>query len=407
MPPHFSEAERGRFLGELWPKWHRGVHHFRRPFSRPMATEADYWEVVRNWSREVRTGLRAVHPRWVDEDLLPSDADGGLRSFCRRLDDRNERDWYLYQPDGVQQWNPALWHRAVELLRPILEHVGGLPPGGIRFELFLGRYSRTVTGVHRDEADGLAFVALGPKRLYFWPRETFEDRWASPDRTHFQTGVWGFERYLDSAIVVEADAGDIIYWPRGYYHVGASPDHWSGMVTLSLWWQASAQRAVQAVVDTLLSRDGVPAAYPLDFGDLASAAASLPTALRDASGAARRALEAHWDDALSDAWARVVTGYGFLTTPAPQLVAGSRAARYFVRHPIAVVEVAGRPVVFACGHRLRALPGGDPALAGRLRGLPLGGTLDVRAALASDALPSAERDQLLAGLEAVGALVPA
>lgn len=400
MTPHFADGERDRFFDQLWPRWDREVHLFRRPFSSPLATEQDYWEVLRNWSQEVRSGQRFVHPRWIDEDLLPSAADDSLSAFCRRVESRNPQDWYLYEPDGVQQWNPALWHRAVELLRPILRRLGGLPPGGIRFELFHGRYSRTVTGIHRDEADGLAFVTQGPKRMFFWPRGTFEDQWANADRTHFQAGIWSYEKHLDSAIVVEAEAGDIIYWPRSYYHIGASPDHWSGMVTLSIWWQASAQRAIRAVVNALLDGGGAPVTYPLELDDMAAGARSVPTALVDASEAALSALSARGNDALAEAWARVVTAYGFLTTPAPRKVSGRRAARYFLRHPIAVVELGGRLEIFACGHKLPAVSNG---LSDRLRGLSVGQTIEVQTIESAPA----ERDRLLAALEAVGAIVPA
>jgi len=406
MTFHFAADERQRFFDELWRHWHRGVHLFRRPFSSPLATEEDYWEVIKNWSREVRAGKRAVHPRWIDEDLLPSDAEQSLADFCRRVEGKDQQDWYLYQPDGVQLWNPALWHRAVELLRPILERVGGLPPGGIRFELFLGRYSRTVTGIHRDEADGLAFVTLGPKRLYFWPRESFQDRWASPDRTHFQTGIWNFERHLDSAIVVDADAGDIIYWPREYYHIGAAPDHWSGMVTLSIWWQAPAQRAIQIIVNSILNGDGAPVIYPLKLDDIAAGAQSVPAALVHASEAARAALSSRWNETLAEAWARAVTGYGFLTTPAPQRITGSEATRYFVRHPIAVVEIAGRPQVFACGHKLPAPADRALALAEEIQRRSVGETIQLPAEFAGAASANAEQDRLLAALRAVGAIVP-
>jgi 50S ribosomal protein L16 3-hydroxylase len=406
MTPHFDETERRRFVERLWTKWGREVHLFRRPFSSLLATREDFWVVLKNWSQEVRSGKRFVHPRWIDQDLLPSDADDGLDAFFRRVEIRNDQDWYLYEPDGVQQWNPLLWHRAVELLRPILERVGGLPPGGVRFELFLGRYSRTVTGIHRDEAEGLAFVTQGPKRLYFWPRETFQDRWATADRTHFQTGIWSFEKHLDSAIVVEAEVGDVIYWPHSYYHIGASPEKWSGMVTMSIWWQASAERAIQALVDSLLSGRGSPVTYPLAFDDMAAAARTVPAALQSASEAARAALGAHWNAALAQAWARVVTAYGFLTTPAPQEVVSNGATRYFVRHPIVALEIEGRCLVFACGHRLAGLTGEARALAGRLQALPIGQTFDVQAL---DVAPSAAsaRDRLLNSLQSVGAIVPA
>jgi len=406
MTPYFAEGERQRFFDQLWAKWDREVHLFRQPFSSPLATEHEYWEVLKSWSREVRAGKCFVHSRWVDHDLLPSDADQGLASFCRRVESKDPQDWCLYQADGVQQWNPAFWHRLAELVRPIIERVGGLPPGGMMLDLFLGRYDRTPTGIHRDEADVLAFVTLGPKRLYFWPRETFEGPWATPDGSHFQTGIWSYEKHLDTAIVVEANAGDVIYWPRGYYHIGASPDHWSGMMTLTMWWQASAQRAVRFVVDSLCKGDGAPVIYPLKLDELAAGAQSLPAALAAASDAALSTLNAHWHDALAEAWARVVTAYGFVTPPARWKLTAGNAARYFVRHPIVVVEIDGQRQVFACGHKLPTPSSAASELADRLQRLSVGQTIEVHAELDVAASATAERNRMLAALQAVGAIVP-
>ena len=405
MRPHFAEAERRLFLDQLFGKWDREVHLFRQPFAAPLATEREYWDVLGRWAREVRAGRIFVQPRWVENDLLPSEADADLRSFCRRVDERGPQDWCLYQADGVQQWSPVFWHRLAELVRPILERVGGLPPGGMMLDLFLGRYDRTPTGIHRDEADVLAFVTLGPKRLYFWPRETFEAPWATPEGSHHQTGIWSYEKHLDAAIVVEADAGDVIYWPRGYFHIGAAPDHWSGMLTLTMWWQSSAERAVRTVLSSLLPGDGAPVRYPLRLDALATEAGSVPAALASASGAALSTLGARWEGVLAEAWARVATAYGFVTPPARQAVTGPRAARYFVRHPIAVVEIDGRRQVFACGHKLPAPAAGD--LANRLQALVVGRTFAVDQDLDVPASGDAARDQLLAGLHAVGAIVPA
>lgn len=393
MSAYFDAGERERFLGTLWEHWGRDVHHFRQPFAKPLASEAEYFEVLKGWAGEVRAGRCLAQTRWLEEDLLPSEADADLSAFCRRVESRGPQDWCLYQADGAQVWSPALWHRLSELVRPVLAHVGGLPPGGMMLDLFLGRYDRTGTGIHRDEADVLAFVTRGPKRLYFWPRARFEGRWATPDRSHFQTGIWSYEKHLEGAIVVEAQAGDVIYWPRDYFHIGASPDHWSGMMTLTMWWQASAQSAVRYVFDSLCRAEGETVVYPLRLESLADAARAVPEALRSASEGALSTLNAQWEARVAEAWARVATAYGFVMPPG--LLPRPANGRCVVRHPIAVVAIAGRPQVFACGHRLPTPSAAGLALARRVEAAALGESLELP--------PDPLRDALFAS----GAIAPA
>lgn len=403
MSAHFAASEVEAFLDQLWRVWGRTPHLFRRPFSAPLATAADYWEVLLGWAREVRAGRRFASPRWIENGLLPEEGDGGVEAFCARVDARHKGDWYLYQADGVQQLHPPIWHRLIELVRPILAHEGGLPPGGNMLDLFLGRYDRTPTGIHRDEGEVLAFVTLGPKRLHFWPRETFPTPWAAPERTHFQTGIWGYEKHLDRAITLEAEAGDVIYWPRSFLHLGAAPDHWAGMVTLTMWWQASAQRAVRYMVDSLFRGSGDPVEYPLDLARLAAGARALPPALRAAAEGARARLETSWEDALAEAWARLATGYGFTTPPGRSRLRVSATGRYEIRHPVALVDLAGAPAIFACGHRVATLPESARALGRELETLAPGAVADTgRLAVTAGASPEAV-EALLAALTAHGA----
>lgn len=405
--PYLAEAELQAFLDELWTKWEREPHLFRQPFSKPLVTQRDYWGVLRSWAREVRAGRRFAHPKWIEGDLLPRDADGGLEGFCRRIEASYAGDWYLYQADGVQHWSPEVWHRVAELVRPLVGRVGSLPPGGMMLDLFLGRYDRTPTGIHRDEGEVLAFVTAGPKRLHFWPRERFEAPWTGAERTHFQTGIWSYEQHLGDAITLEAEPGDVIYWPRSYYHLGASSDHWSGMVTLTMWWQASAQRAIRYIVDALLAGDRSPASYPVAVDHLADAARALPPGLVAAAASARRALDSGWDDVLAEGWARLVTAYGFLQPPARLPVPVIAPDRYRVRHPLAVVEVGGRRAVFACGHRAFTLEPGSALESGRLEALGVGEILEGATPFGAPEAARAEAEALLGALCAAGALVPA
>ena len=402
--PYLAEAELQAFLDQLWTKWEREPHLFRQPFSRPLVTQREYWSVLKSWAREVRAGKRFSQPKWIEAGLLPADTDADVGAFCRRVEASYSGDWYLYQADGVQHWSPEIWHRATELLRPLIQRAGGLPPGGMMLDLFLGKYDRTPTGIHRDEGEVLAFVTVGPKRLHFWPRERFEAPWASGERTHFQTGIWSYEKHLDDAITLEAEPGDVIYWPRSYYHLGASSDHWSGMVTLTMWWQASAQRAIRFIVDALLRGDPSPASYPVEIERMGAAARALPATLVAAATNARRDLDSGWDDVLAEGWARLVTGYGFLQPPGRVPVPVIGPDRYVVRHPIAVVTIAGRRVVFACGHRAHALEADSGIATGRLESLAVG---EVVAAEGAFGAPPAETESLLAALHSVGALAPA
>ena len=403
---HLDARALHAFLDELWTVFEKRPHVFRRPFTPPVADPAEYWHVLLGWADQVRAGRRFAPPRWIEEGLLPVREDGGLPAFCRRVEERYQGDWYLYEPDGVQQWGPTVWDHVTEIVRPIVGHIGRLPPGGLNLDLFLGKYDRTPTGIHRDEGDVLAFVTHGTKHLYFWPLETFTAPWGTPARNHYQTGIWDYTRHVGSAISIEAQAGDIIYWPRQYFHIGTSPDAWAGMVTMTMWWNMPAQRAVRYMADALWPVDVEPASYRYDPEELSLYAGSLPGDLANASAAIQRRLAQTWDRSLAEAWARVVTSYGFLVPPAPREVAAGAVERFRVRHPMAVVEIDGQDIVFACGHRVGALDGAAPDLRRALPRLAVGQVVDVRQHWTDGQPASTPLATLLAGLQRAGSIEP-
>ena len=81
--------------------------------------------------------------------------------------------------------------------------------------------------------------------------------------------------------------------------------------------------------------------------------------------------------------------------------------RYVVRHPVAVVTIAGRRVVFACGHRAHALEADSGIATGRLESLAVGEVVAAEGAFGAPPAACAEAESLLAALHAVGALAPA
>jgi hypothetical protein len=398
---YFDSRQVDRFIERL--SSHRGLGPmlFRQPFSAPLAAEAEYMDVLRCWARDVRAGAQRAPSRWLDEGLVPSADDRDLAAFCRRVDERWSSDWFLYLPDGIQRWKPALWHRLIEIVRPLVDCERALPPGGFTFDLFLGRYDRTPFGIHRDESDSIAFVTCGPKRLYFWPPECFVGLYDAG--SYVEVGTSRFERYLDRATVIDADAGDVIYWPRDYYHIGASPDHWSGMMSLGLWWHACPADAIRRMVSALLPGNQPPSAYSIEPAPPGRWMSELPGSLAAAAELAEDALTSGWETAPREMWVRFSTAYWFWLPPAR--AATPPAARGVLRHPIAILELDQRYHFYACGSDVGTTA--SEALAKHVRSLSSGAIVTASSMLSAAAGNEPAADDvtdLLHGLYSVGAV---
>lgn len=368
------------FWEVLQTKWRREVYVFRQPFSRPIANTEEYFQLLVSWSDGVRDGKGLVNPRLLDEDLLPRQEHQTVENFCADMEKRCPRDWYLYVTDGVHQYQPSVWDRVAEVFRPALSLEKGIPSAGCTLDFFLGRYDRTPTGIHRDDAETLAFVTHGTKRLLFWPNEKFEAiaKWHTPEKSHYRTGIYHYERHLDDAIVVEAQPGDVIYWPRQFYHIGTSADHWSGMITLGMWWDANPQVAVKYILDSLFADTENTAAaepYPYDPSQPASYVGQVPKELSQAARDAAQDIAGGLASATRHLWASLTTSYGFRETPGARDVDNFNPDFLQVRHPIASVEIDGVHHLYAAGNAIWESATG--ALGEALMQWPLGSVISL------------------------------
>lgn len=351
---YFDQREIDAFWQTIAPAWNSQPLLIKRPFSKPFVSESEFLGFLQRWAQEGRDGRRMIGVHLVDADVLPSPEDRSLEAFETRIADRWPKDWYLYLSDGVQGYDGGIWERAIEVIRPALKRQGGLPAGGMMLDLFYGKYRSTPTGIHLDSSDNLAFVVRGPKRLLFWPPERFTVKFASPpiNPSHQQalTGRWA--EHLGDATVIDADAGDVIYWPKEFWHVGTS-DNWSGMVTLPIWWNASAANLARTMVPKLLDLRGESRFYDVNVDDAASAASELPAALTDMVTTIKGQVAARLESTAKIAWAKFVTAYGFTTPPAPREPAEvTEATRVRVTHPVAAIDLGRAVAVIACGQQM-------------------------------------------------------
>jgi 50S ribosomal protein L16 3-hydroxylase len=350
---YFSEHEIATFWDALAPCWGREPRVIRQPFSKPFVSEREFLAVLKRWGGEARSGHRLVDVAMVDRDALPGPYDETLAATERNIAERWDKDWYLYIPDGVQQYDGDIWERAVELIVPAIRVQGGLPSGGMMLDLFFGKYQSTPTGIHLDSSDNLAFVTRGPKRMLFWPPDRFNVKFSSPrnDPSHQRALIARYEEHADGAVVIDAEAGDVIYWPKEFWHIGASQNTWSGMVSIPMWWTAKPSSLARSMLSRVLDLDSEPQLYRVTVDTLAPAALDVPAALHDVVSQMKVQVNAKLDLTAKVAWAKFVTSYGF-TTPPALLSAGTvtDATRIRVKHPIVAVPLGKAIAVVGCGH---------------------------------------------------------
>jgi 50S ribosomal protein L16 3-hydroxylase len=385
----FNPRELDAFWKKLEPVWNKEPLLIKQPFSTPFVDESRFLSYLQRWADGVRAGKQSFDVRVIDNDALPRTTDTSLDAFERRIAPNWRKDWYLYIPDGMQGYDGDLWDRAIELIMPAMKAHGGLPAGGMTIEMFYGKYQATPSGIHLDAADSFSFITRGPKRLLFWPPDRFVAKFKSPakDPSHQQALTGRYTDHLHDAIVIDGEAGDVIYWPKDYWHIGASADWWAGMIALGTWWSATPSKLARGMLGGIIDLQGDASVYKIAINELESAAGELPPALGDMVGQVRTQVERRMGAAAKVGWAKFVTSYGFSTAPAPrERPSLGDSARLRVKHPISRVDLGRMLAVIAGGHETvtsclniqpavaRLKVGSEHAMSDLMRHLPDGDT---------------------------------
>jgi hypothetical protein len=327
----------------------------KQPFSKPITTDRELLDILKLWADAGRRGRAMVSDiSYLDVDALPGPNDHTLDACIQRIERTWEGDWFAYVTD-VHQYEGAVWERALDVLLPAVRNNGGLPAGGFRIEGFFGKYRSTPTGIHLDSSDNFSFIVRGPKRLVFWPRERFQPRVQSPDpRAPAQELALTrrYEDHLSDAIILDGEVGDVIYWPRDYWHVGASPEGWTAMINLAMWWNARPITLARFVLNRVLNLDGEPRLHPFDpdaaLNEVPTPPSTLIRPVRDATSQ----MVAESESMARAVWASVTTSFGFTSPPAKRPVpALTQQMRVCVRHPILLLPTDGGCALAACGRQ--------------------------------------------------------
>jgi len=376
--------------------WGRRPTVIRQPFPRSIASPAEVFagmiaagDRIHTEEHDFAFTIDGVRVRADVERWLPRKKDRSLGGLAARI------------RAGLPGNNFAVFARAFQLelgwdfWRRIRRFLGGLyaqvgvPAHRVEVDLFSGSYPRSRGGIHLDSADVFCFVVEGHKRIRVWPRTAFPEG-------AFWYGYGGGRRPRAGSTVLDGEAGDILYWPASFWHVGESRGGTVSSLSLGLYARdslaATAARLVEDEAARQLGAENFIESLPSSAGRLRPAPPRALRALERASGnlavsLLRRRMEQ-------------VTGFAFQHVPLPSAGRRLRPASLYVADrafPIFWRTVGGTAIIAANG-RSMALPR-SKALRGMIQALNRGGAVSLsrRARAADPQLRKALRFLLFTG----------
>lgn len=304
--------------------WEKRATVLRQPFARLIAQPEDSFQRLIDVGDRYRAGETDLLVRFcvgytqqlVDvARYLPMRTDASVAGYADRATRLVGGQRFGLVVEDFQAFDATLWLHLREFLRGLYEHTG-MPRESAKATVFLGNYEHTPWGLHRGRSGTFQLVVAGPKRIRVWPDAFFRGK---EDMTH----RLDYEQYNGDSIVLDAEPGDVIYWPSDHWHVGESVGGaLSFAISIALFIDQHSSPALlgyaEGPVERRLSpqdRDDPIDVRPERITESTTGVDRVVTraivALRDASEDERLELQ------LRVHWLNHITAYGFTRPPAP------------------------------------------------------------------------------------------
>ena len=236
-----TSASRRKFTPEFWSSfveqyWGQRPLVIKQPFAKPLTTSDEMFSAIKNASEQFRAGGPDCSFRFYTEEgflltgpklqhYTPEISDSSAADYVDRMTNKLNGRRFGLVISQFQVHEAWLWQRVRKFLRGLSAELEALP--WVEIVSFLGNYDKTPFGIHRDEVSVFLFVIEGRKRIYVWPRDYFSDS----DDVRLESD---FEQLRRDAVVLEAEAGDIIFWPANFWHVGESVGGLSSSISIAI-----------------------------------------------------------------------------------------------------------------------------------------------------------------------------
>jgi 50S ribosomal protein L16 3-hydroxylase len=193
--------------------------NLKRPFVAPITTAAELFRAMVAARAKLGQNEKRHLRFFVDDEIrrshirqnLPRGTDANFDGYCKRISRSLNGARFGLVVVEYPSFDARIQKRVRQFLRPLQELISsGVKPKTL---LFMGNYERTPVGIHRDLHGTFVFVIEGRKRFRAWPGSFF------PDAGKI-TGRLRYRQFLAGSITLEGTAGDLIYWPSSYWHIG-------------------------------------------------------------------------------------------------------------------------------------------------------------------------------------------
>lgn len=236
----------------------------RNAFSADFLTEQDTFDAWRTFAE----GVRPV--RWGNfvrlyrgselitnaERFRPLPSDTSWDSYLGRLTDQTgSADWGLCLTDPHIS-NAKIFRRLLAFLDSLYRYIG-MPCSGCSPDLFMMNHKESFFRLHKDAQDVFTFIISGWRRFLLWPFETFATiagMEAHESRELHRLVEVDHEAYRSQATVLEGTAGDLLYWPAEWWHVGESNGERAITLAVGTVHEANPLQQLLAAADRLGKR---------------------------------------------------------------------------------------------------------------------------------------------------------
>lgn len=176
------------------------------------------------------------------EGLLPGPDDLSLTGYADRVTASLKSTEWGVVLNSVHCEGGQAWALARELVHPLFERVG-LPGGHTSIEAFVGPYASTPFAIHKDEFHVFTLPVVGTKRVELWPFEAVATLLPSPPSRDLDVVNTPWRSQLPTAVrptVLEAQVGDLMYWPPDHWHIARGTGALSGTIAIAVGARARA-----------------------------------------------------------------------------------------------------------------------------------------------------------------------
>ena len=172
---------------------------------------------------------------------LPKKQDRDLAGYHKRME--SQYDDYCLVCDELLLVNHQQHDNLSQFTSQLFAEVG-LPNRFAEMGLYLGNYRKTPFGVHEDACGVFSFPVVGKKKFRIW-KPSFIGQ--NPKLAQ----SFSYAKYKKASQVLEAQTGDMTYWPSSAWHIAESDGSFSATWSLGIWVDKSHNEVVTELTGKL------------------------------------------------------------------------------------------------------------------------------------------------------------